>query len=142
MELLTQQRRGNAPVIFICRNNGYAISTPTSKQHRRDGIVSRGAGYGIKTLWVDGNNIFAVYKAMKEARRRALEDGWRPILLKFISYHVSHHSKSDNCFAYYTKAEVEAWKIRDNPISWLRRWQENKELWNEQLEKETRIQIR
>jgi 2-oxoisovalerate dehydrogenase E1 component alpha subunit len=83
-----------------------------------------------------------VYEATKEARRRALEDGWRPILLEFMSYRVSHHSKSDDCFAYHTKAEVEAWKIRDNPISRLRRWQENKELWNEQLEKETRTQIR
>ena len=61
------------PVIFTCRNNGYAISTPTSEQHRGDGIASRGAGYGIETLRVDGNDIFAVYEATKEARRRALE---------------------------------------------------------------------
>jgi len=130
------------PVIFICRNNGYAISTPTSEQYRGDGIASRGAGYGIETLRVDGNDIFAVYEATKEARRRALEDGCRPILLEFMSYRVSHHSTSDDSFAYRTRAEVEAWKIRDNPISRLRRWLENKELWNEQLEKETTTRIR
>src|SRR5689334_305027 len=57
------------PCVFICRNNGYAISTPTSDQYRGDGIASRGAGYGMDTLRVDGNDIFAVRRATKEARR-------------------------------------------------------------------------
>jgi len=130
------------PVLFICRNNGYAISTPTSEQYRGDGIASRGAGYGIETLRVDGNDIFAVYEATKEARRRALEGGCRPILLEFMSYRVSHHSTSDDSFAYRTRGEVESWKLRDNPISRLRKWLENKELWSEKIEKETRTKIR
>jgi 2-oxoisovalerate dehydrogenase E1 component alpha subunit len=130
------------PVIFICRNNGYAILTPTSEQYSGDGIASRGAGYSIETLRVDENDIFAVYEATTEARRRALEDGCRPILLQFMSYRVSHHISSDDSFAYRTRAEVEAWKIRDSPISRLKRRLENKELWNEQLEKETRTEIR
>jgi 2-oxoisovalerate dehydrogenase E1 component alpha subunit len=46
-----------SPVIFFCRNNGYAISTPASEQYRGDGIASRGHGYGIDTIRVDGNDV-------------------------------------------------------------------------------------
>jgi 2-oxoisovalerate dehydrogenase E1 component alpha subunit len=132
----------DCPVIFICRNNGYAISTPTSEQYRGDGIASRGIGYGIQTLRVDGTDIFAVYEATKEARRRALEGGGRPILLEFMSYRISHHSTSDDSFAYRNRDEVENWKTRDNPIRRLRKWMENKGLWDEKLENDTRTQIR
>ena len=132
----------NCPVIFICRNNGYAISTPTAEQYRGDGIASRGIGYGIDTLRVDGTDIFAVYEATKEARRRALEGGGRPILLEFMSYRVSHHSTSDDSFAYRNHDEVAPWKTRDNPISRLRKWLENKSLWDEDQEREARTRIR
>jgi 2-oxoisovalerate dehydrogenase E1 component subunit alpha len=130
------------PVIFICRNNGFAISTPTSEQYCGDGISSRGAGYGIEALRVDGTDIFAVYEATVEARRRALEGGGRPILLEMMSYRVSHHSTSDDSFAYRTRSEVERWKLQDNPVSRLRRWLENEGLWDEKLEEETRTMIR
>lgn len=132
----------DCPVIFICRNNGFAISTPTTEQYRGDGIASRGIGYGIDTLRVDGTDIFAVYEATKEARRRALDGGGRPILLEFMSYRVQHHSTSDDSFAYRTRAEVEPWKNRDNPITRLRKWLENKNLWDEEMEKKTRNEIR
>lgn len=45
------------PTLFICRNNGYAISTPTLEQYKGDGIASRGVGYGIETIRVDGNDV-------------------------------------------------------------------------------------
>ena len=45
------------PTLFICRNNGYAISTPTLEQYKGDGIASRGVGYGIDTIRVDGNDV-------------------------------------------------------------------------------------
>ncbi|KAL5317078.1 hypothetical protein ACEPPN_016132 [Leptodophora sp. 'Broadleaf-Isolate-01'] len=132
----------DCPVIFICRNNGFAISTPTSEQYRGDGIASRGIGYGVDALRVDGTDIFAVYEATKEARRRALQDGGRPILIEFMSYRVSHHSTSDDSFAYRSKGEIESWKTGYNPLSRLRRWLENNGLWNETMEKETRSAIR
>ncbi|OAL39980.1 hypothetical protein AYO20_00893 [Fonsecaea nubica] len=131
-----------APVIFICRNNGFAISTPTTEQYRGDGIASRGIGYGIETLRVDGTDIFAVYEATKEARRRALRDGGRPVLLEMMSYRISHHSTSDDSFAYRSQAEVDPWKTRDNPIARLKKWLENKGLWSDELDKQTRTQIR
>ncbi|KAI1997593.1 hypothetical protein LOZ53_000411 [Ophidiomyces ophidiicola] len=132
----------SCPVVFICRNNGYAISTPTLEQYRGDGIASRGVGYGIDTIRVDGNDIFAVREVTKEARRMALENGGRPILIEAMSYRVSHHSTSDDSFAYRARVEVEDWKRRDNPITRLRKWMENKGIWNEDLERETREQLR
>ena len=132
----------DCPVIFICRNNGYAISTPTAEQYRGDGIASRGIGYGIETLRVDGTDIFAVFEATREARRRALEGGGRPILLEFMSYRVSHHSTSDDSFAYRNRDEVSSWKTRDSPIFRLKKWLEKKALWDDKLDKETRSQIR
>lgn len=131
-----------APCIFICRNNGYAISTPTSDQYRGDGIASRGAGYGIDTLRVDGNDIFAVRRATAEARKLALQDGGKPVLIEMMAYRVGHHSTSDDSYAYRQKVEVEDWKRRDNPISRLRKWLESRDLWNEDLERETRSKLR
>jgi 2-oxoisovalerate dehydrogenase E1 component alpha subunit len=130
------------PVIFICRNNGYAISTPTSDQYRGDGIASRGAGYGISTLRIDGNDIFAVRRAVKRARALALEDGGRPVLIEMMAYRVGHHSTSDDSFAYRQRVEVEDWKRRDNPITRLRKWLESRSLWSDAQEKDLRTSTR
>ena len=132
----------DCPVIFVCRNNGFAISTPTTEQYRGDGIASRGIGYGIESLRVDGTDIFTVYSAMKEARRRALEGEGCPILLEFMSYRISHHSTSDDSFAYRPHDQVSPWKMRDNPIMRLRYWLEQEGLWNETQEKEFRTRVR
>lgn len=131
------------PVIFVCRNNGFAISTPASEQYRGDGISSRGAGYGIETLRVDGTDIFAVYEATKQARQKALEGGGRPILLEFMSYRISHHSTSDDSTAYRSRDEVAHWQsARRNPIARLKKWLEHKDLWSEEQDKELRAQLR
>lgn len=130
------------PCIFICRNNGYAISTPTSDQYRGDGIASRGAGYGIDTLRVDGNDIFAVRRATKEARRLALQDGGRPVLIEMMAYRVGHHSTSDDSFAYRQRVEVEDWKRRDNPITRLRKYLETNQVWDDEKEKALRSSTR
>ncbi|KAJ5756894.1 uncharacterized protein N7511_007076 [Penicillium nucicola] len=130
------------PVIFLCRNNGFAISTPTSEQYIGDGVAVRGMSYGIESLRVDGTDIFAVYEATKQARRMALEDGGRPILLEFMSYRVSHHSTSDDSFAYRNRSDVETWKSKNDPISRLRQWMENKGLWDANKDRKLREQIR
>ncbi|EHK17932.1 uncharacterized protein TRIVIDRAFT_67156 [Trichoderma virens Gv29-8] len=133
----------NCPVIFICRNNGFAISTPAAQQYRGDGIASRGAGYGIETLRVDGTDIFAVYEATKEARRRALEGNCRPILLELMSYRISHHSTSDDSAAYRKGEEVALWKSeKRNPVARLRRWLEREGLWDEDKDKAAKDEIR
>lgn len=138
----------SCPIVFICRNNGYAISTPTQEQYRGDGIASRGVGYGIDTIRVDGNDVFAVFLATRVARGVALSDigrvggGGRPVLVEAMSYRVSHHSTSDDSFAYRARIEVEDWKRRDNPIVRLRKYLENHGLWDAEMERETRECIR
>lgn len=130
------------PCVFICRNNGYAISTPTSDQYRGDGIASRGSGYGIATLRVDGNDILAVRHAVKRARGTALHDGGRPVLVEAMAYRVGHHSTSDDSFAYRQRVEVEDWKRRDNPLTRLRKYLELRALWDDGKEKDLRTATR
>ena len=133
------------PVVFLCRNNGYAISTTTLEQYRGDGIASRGVGYGIDTIRVDGNDVLAVHEVTSEARKRALGldgKGIRPVLIEAMSYRVSHHSTSDDSFAYRAKVEVEDWKRRDSPIVRLRKYLEGRGAWDEEREKEARSSIR
>lgn len=72
-------------MLCCSRNNGYAISTPTNDQYRGDGIASRGAGYGMTTIRVDGNDVFAVYNATKEARNICVSQN-RPVLVEAMTY--------------------------------------------------------
>jgi TPP-dependent pyruvate/acetoin dehydrogenase alpha subunit len=77
-----------SPALFIARNNGFAISTPSTEQYFGDGIAARGAGYGIDTVRVDGNDVLAVLNATREARRRCVESG-RGVLLEAMTYRYS-----------------------------------------------------
>ncbi|KAJ3273315.1 hypothetical protein HDV01_004532 [Terramyces sp. JEL0728] len=123
-----------SPVIFFCRNNGYAISTPVKDQYRGDGIAARGHGYGVDTIRVDGNDVLAVYSATKEARRICLEES-RPVLIEAMTYRVGHHSTSDDSSAYRSKQEVQDWQTNDSPINRFRKYLEKNKLWNDEKEK-------
>lgn len=81
-----------SPTVFIARNNGFAISTPSTEQFYGDGIASRGPGYGIDTVRVDGNDVLAVISAVKEARRRSLEQG-RAVLVEAMTYRFVARSR-------------------------------------------------
>ena len=74
-----------SPTLFIARNNGFAISTPSSEQYNGDGIASRGPGYGMHTIRVDGNDILAVLSAVREGRRLCIEEG-RGVLIEAMTY--------------------------------------------------------
>ena len=117
------------------RNNGYAISTPSHEQYRGDGIAARGPSYGINTIRVDGNDIWAVYNAVTQARKLALERGV-PVLVEALTYRVGHHSTSDDSSAYRSKDEVEQWRSKDNPIGRFRKYLEAKGWWSEGQETE------
>ena len=69
------------PVVFFCRNNGYAISTPVTDQYAGDGIASRAPGYGMAAIRVDGNDTFAVNAVVREAKKYALEHN-APVLIE------------------------------------------------------------
>jgi 2-oxoisovalerate dehydrogenase E1 component alpha subunit len=103
------------PVLFFCRNNGFAISTPVLDQFRGDGIASRGAGYGIPVMRVDGNDFLAVHVATREARKFILEHK-RPVLIEAMSYRQGHHSTSDDSTRYREVAEIKHWKEANDPI--------------------------
>lgn len=109
-----------APVIFFCRNNGYAISTPANEQYAGDGIAPRATGYGMKAIRVDGNDILAVYAATKEARRIALENG-EPVLIEAMSYRMAGHSTSDDPSGYRSKEEEEQWRSKE-PLVRFQKW--------------------
>ncbi|KAF4590032.1 hypothetical protein EYR40_009573 [Pleurotus pulmonarius] len=130
-----------SPALFIARNNGFAISTPSSEQFYGDGIASRGPGYGIHTIRVDGNDVLAVMSAVKEARKRCLEEG-RAVLIEAMTYRVGHHSTSDDSFAYRARAEVEDWKKIDNPITRFRLFLESQGWWDAQAEEELKDRLK
>jgi 2-oxoisovalerate dehydrogenase E1 component alpha subunit len=114
----------NCPVIFFCRNNGYAISTPAEEQFAGDGIASRGIGYGVKTIRVDGNDALAVYAATKQAREIALAENC-PVLIEAMTYRLAAHSTSDDPSGYRSKDEEEKWRAKD-PILRFNLWLESK----------------
>lgn len=74
-----------SPTLFIARNNGFAISTPSAEQFYGDGIAARGPGYGIDTVRVDGNDVLAMLSAVREAKSRCLKSG-RAVLLEAMTY--------------------------------------------------------
>ncbi|WP_440875409.1 thiamine pyrophosphate-dependent dehydrogenase E1 component subunit alpha [Thalassotalea sp. PLHSN55] len=123
-----------APVIFFCRNNGYAISTPSSEQYIGNGIASRGVGYGIKTIRIDGNDILAVIKATQMAREYALAEN-KPVLIEAMSYRLGAHSTSDDPSGYRTREEEAKWQAHD-PILRMKNWMISKDWWNESQETE------
>ena len=94
------------PVVFVVRNNGYAISTPTTEQYVSDGVASRGVAYGIKAIRVDGNDILAVYAAAVEARKIAVEQQ-QPVLIETMTYRLGAHSTSDDPSGYRSPEEEE-----------------------------------
>ena len=123
------------------RNNGYAISTPAAEQFRGDGIASRGHGYGMLTIRVDGNDALAVRSAVQSAKAKALSEQ-RPVLIEAMTYRVGHHSTSDDSSAYRSKQAVENWKQMDNPLHRMRNFLTDRGWWNDKLEEETKAQHR
>lgn len=119
------------PLVFFCRNNGFAISTPVKDQFRGDGIASRAAGYGMHVIRVDGNDILAVQKVTAEARKLALEKS-RPVLIEAMTYRRGHHSTSDDSTRYRSAAEIEEWRETNDPINRFRAYMESKGWWNEE----------
>ncbi|KAL6316564.1 hypothetical protein AAG906_018267 [Vitis piasezkii] len=130
-----------APVIFLCRNNGWAISTPTSEQFRSDGIVVKGPAYGIQSIRVDGNDALAVHNAVRAARQMAIHEQ-RPILVEALTYRVGHHSTSDDSTKYRPVDEVKHWEMGQNPVNRFRKWVERNGWWSEEDESQLRSSIR
>jgi pyruvate dehydrogenase E1 component alpha subunit len=104
-----------APAIFVCQNNHWAISIPRSKQTRSKTLAQKALAYGMPGIQVDGNDILAVYAAAREAVDRA-RSGGGPTLIECVTYRMAVHTTADDPKRYRTEEEVEQWKKRD-PIT-------------------------
>jgi len=127
--------------IFVCRNNGYAISTPATEQFASDGVAPRGPAYGIPAVRVDGNDIFAVYEAVIKAREICLAEG--PVLLELMTYRRGHHSTSDDSTRYRPNEELAGWeKSGRDPITRLGKYLVSQKFINSDREEVTRKKAR
>lgn len=118
-----------APVIFLCRNNRWAISVPSDKQTASATFADKGIAYGIPGLRVDGNDILATWKVVRECVEKAAA-GAGPFLIEMLTYRVGGHSTSDDPRAYRVQDEVEQWR-RTDPILRLRTHLEGIGEWDE-----------
>ncbi len=106
------------PTIFFCQNNQWAISLPRDKQTRSKTLAEKAEAYGFPGVVVDGTDLNAVYRAVVQARARAVQ-GDGPTLIEAQVYRLGPHSTSDDPKRYRTDAEVAEWKARD-PLARLR----------------------
>ncbi len=102
----------DAPVIFVCQNNHWAISIPRSKQTRSKTIAQKAIAYGIAGIQVDGNDILATYAAAREAAERA-RSGGGPTLIECVTYRLRMHTTADDPKRYRTDEEVQGWEKQD-----------------------------
>ncbi|MGZ4652835.1 pyruvate dehydrogenase (acetyl-transferring) E1 component subunit alpha [Oryzihumus sp.] len=107
----------NAPVVFFCQNNQWAISEPNDRQTRIP-LYQRARGFGFPGVRVDGNDVLAVY-AVTKAAMDAARSGQGPMLIEAFTYRMGAHTTSDDPTKYRVSAEVEVWKHRD-PIARLK----------------------
>ena len=103
-----------APVILLCVNNQWAISTPLHQQTAAESLADRAAGYGIPGVRVDGNDAAAVFDAVDEARRLAL-DGGGPTLIEATVYRLGAHTTADDPTRYVPAEDLEAART-DDPV--------------------------
>ena len=122
------------PVVFFCQNNQWAISVPREQQMASETVAQKAIAYGMPTIQVDGNDLFAVYKASKEAIERA-RGGGGPSFIEAVTYRLGDHTTADDARRYRDAEEVEAWRGRD-PMIRLRKYLERKDLWNEKRQAE------
>jgi pyruvate dehydrogenase E1 component alpha subunit len=107
------------PVVFICQNNQWAISTPRKTQSASETIAQKGIAAGIKCMQVDGNDVIAVYRATSEALARA-RAGQGPTLIENITYRFGDHTTSDDASRYRSPEELSYWAARD-PVERLKK---------------------
>ncbi len=127
------------PTIFMCQNNQYAISTPRRLQTASKTIAQKALGYGFPGVYVDGNDLFAMYAVTKEAAERARK-GDGPTLIEAYTYRFGDHSSSDDSSKYRDKSEVEAWRPK-GPMHRLQAYLGKKGLWSEKIEEEIRAKF-
>jgi 2-oxoisovalerate dehydrogenase E1 component subunit alpha len=107
----------NAPIVFYCQNNQWAISEPLEKQSRVP-LYQRARGFGFPGHRVDGNDVLACYAVTKKAMQAARE-GQGPTLIEAFTYRMGAHTTTDDPTRYRLASELEVWKLKD-PIERVR----------------------
>lgn len=137
----------NAPVVFLCKNNGYAISLPVAQQTASGTLAEKAWGYGMRGVRVDGNDVLAVLQVTREAvaRARGLAEGenrqrFGPTLIEALTFRMGPHSSADDPNRYREADEAESWKTRD-PILRFSRYLERKSIWSEADDAEARREV-
>jgi 2-oxoisovalerate dehydrogenase E1 component alpha subunit len=120
----------NAPVVFFCQNNQWAISEPTERQSRVP-IYQRAAGFGFPGVRVDGNDVLAVLAVTRAAMERA-RSGQGPMLVEAFTYRMGAHTTSDDPTKYRRDEETEEWAAKD-PIKRLRTYLESEKMVDEEF---------
>jgi pyruvate dehydrogenase E1 component alpha subunit len=132
-----------APVIFVCQNNQWAISVPRSKQTHSKTLAQKALAYDMPGIQVDGNDVLAVYVAATEAVERA-RSGGGPTMIECVTYRMMMHTTADDPKRYRTEEEVESWKKRD-PLPRFQKYLTDKNLLTEEningLEQEIKDEI-
>ena len=102
----------NAPAVFVCNNNGWAISTPVDAQTRAETLADKALGYGVPGVRVDGLDVLAVWEAASEAVERA-RSGGGPTFIEAVHYRVAPHATADDPRAYIDPVRVEEERARE-----------------------------
>lgn len=123
-----------APAIFICQNNQYAISTPVKEQSASETLAQKAIAHGMQGIKVDGNDVFAVYKATQDAMTKARE-GKGPTFIECLTYRIGDHTTADDAKRYRNDSEVKQWEKKD-PILRLKNYLIKKKLFSSAYEKE------
>ncbi|TQS18260.1 pyruvate dehydrogenase (acetyl-transferring) E1 component subunit alpha [Microbispora hainanensis] len=101
----------NAPIVFFCQNNQWAISEPLEKQTKIP-LYKRASGFGFPGIRVDGNDVFACLAVTRRALQNARE-GQGPTMIEAFTYRMGAHTTSDDPTRYRLADELEAWKLKD-----------------------------
>src|SRR5690554_8139104 len=99
-------------MVVVVQNHRLGISTPVSKQTKAETLAQKAVAAGIKGIQVDGNDLLAMYVAMKEAAAHA-RSGKGPVLIEALTYRIGAHTTSDDPSLYRDEKEVEEWKAKD-----------------------------
>jgi pyruvate dehydrogenase E1 component alpha subunit len=121
------------PTVFFCQNNQFAISVPRALQTASKTIAQKAIGYGFEGIQVDGNDLFAVITATKEAVEKA-RSGGGPTLIEGVTFRFGPHTTADDPTKYRTEQEIDPWKPLD-PLVRLRLYLKGKGLWTEEIER-------
>ena len=123
-----------APVILFCINNQWAISTPTHLQTAADSFASKAEAFGIPGVTVDGNDPAAVYEAVFNARKRAI-NGKGPTLIEATVYRLGAHTTADDPTRYVPSDELSAAQKKD-PVHAFIKDLTDRDLWSETKQNE------